>query len=90
MRITPAHIEQAFRRLDDFYRVQRWDAHPPTSEPDMKRSMGPVVALLASAGLDPEAVAAFRRRREGGSDAEFVALLVGVVARDLAEDSGAG
>lgn len=84
MRITPGHIERAFRRIDDFYSVQGWEADPLATEEDVEQSVEAVVALLASVGLTLEAVAAFRQ--QGGSDDEFIGLLVGVLARELAED----
>jgi hypothetical protein len=86
MRITPRHIERAFRRIDDFYTVQGWEADHPATEEDVEQSVEPVLALLASVGLTLEAVAAFRQHREGGRDEEFIGLLVGILARELAED----
>jgi hypothetical protein len=86
MRVTPRHIERAFRRLDDFYSVQGWDADPPVTEQDLEQAMEPVVALLASVGLTVEAVTAFKQHRTRGIDAEFFGLLVGVLARELAAD----
>jgi hypothetical protein len=86
MRITPGHIERAFQRIDDFYSVQGWDADPPVTEEDVERAVEPVVALLSSVGLTPEAVTTFKRHRERGTDAEFFGLLVGVLARELAAD----
>src|SRR5215207_9513805 len=56
MRITPGHIERAFRRIDDFYSVQGWEADPPAPEEDVEQCVEPVVALLASVGLTLEAV----------------------------------
>jgi hypothetical protein len=88
MRITPGHIERAFRRIDDFYSVQGWEADPPSTEEDVEQSVEPVVALLASVGLTLEAVLAFKHYREDGSDADLIGLLVGVLARELAEDGG--
>lgn len=88
MRITPGHIERAFRRIDDFASVQGWKADPPTTEEDLEQSVEPIVALLDSVGLTVEAVVAFKHRREKGSDGEFIGLLVGVLARELAEDGG--
>jgi hypothetical protein len=88
MRITPRHIEQAFQRIDDFSRVQGWDANPPATEEDLEQSVEPIAALLASVGLTLEAVVAFKHHREQGSDGEFFALLVGVLARELAEEGG--
>jgi hypothetical protein len=90
MRITPRHIERAFRRIDDFYSVQGWPADHPTTEEDMEQSVEPIVALLTSVGLTLEAVVAFKRHREGGSDEEFIGLIVGVLARELAEEGAAG
>jgi hypothetical protein len=86
MRITPGDIERAFRRIDDFYSVQGWNAELPVTEEDLERAVEPVVALLASVGLTREAVTEFKRHREHGSDAEFFGLLVGVLARELAAD----
>jgi hypothetical protein len=86
MRITSAHIERAFRRIDDFYNVQGWKPGPPITERELEQSVRPVVALLESVGLTPEAAVAFKRHREGGSDAELFGLLVGVLARELAEE----
>jgi hypothetical protein len=86
MRVTPRHIERAFRRLDDFYSVQGWDADLPATEEDVEQAVEPVVALLASVGLTVEAVTAFKQHRKRGSDAEFFGLLVGVLARELAAD----
>ena len=88
MRITPRHIERAFRRIDDFRRVQGWETNPPANEEDLEQSVEPIAALLASVGLTLEAVVAFKRHREEGSDGEFFALLVGVLARELAEEGG--
>jgi hypothetical protein len=86
MRITPRHIERAFRRIDDFRRVQGWEANPPATEEELEQSVEPIVALLASVGLSMEAVVAFKHHREDGSDGEFFALLVGVLARELADE----
>jgi hypothetical protein len=88
MRITPRHIERAFRRIDDFSRVQGWEANPPTTEEDLEQSVEPIAALLSSVGLTLDAVVAFKHHREEGSDGEFFALLVGVLARELAEEGG--
>lgn len=88
MRITPGHIERAFRRIDDFYSVQGWEADPPAPEEDVEQCVEPVVALLASVGLTLEAVLAFKHHREDGSDADLIGLLVGVLARELAEEGG--
>jgi hypothetical protein len=85
MRITPDHIDRAFRRIDDFYSVQGWEADPPASEEDVEQSVDPVVALLESVGLTVEAALAFKRHRD---DADLIGLLVGVLARELAEDDG--
>jgi hypothetical protein len=86
VRITPRHIERAFRRIDDFASVQGWMADPPTTEEDLEQSVEPVVALLASVGLTLEAVVAFKHQRGKGSDGEFIGLLVGVLARELADE----
>jgi hypothetical protein len=85
MRITPDHVERAFRRIDDFYSVQGWEADPPATEEDVEQSVDPVVALLASVGLTVEAALAFRRHSDDG---DLIGLLVGVLARELAEDDG--
>ena len=86
MRITPEHIERALRRIDDFYTAQRWETAPPVTEQELEQSVPSVLALLASVGLTPEAALTFRRHRDGRADGELLGLLVGVLARELAEE----
>jgi hypothetical protein len=90
MRITPRHIERAFRRIHDFYSVQGWEADPPATEEDVEQFVEPIVALLASVGLTPEAVVAFKQHRGASSEEEVIGLLVGVLARELADEGGDG
>jgi hypothetical protein len=58
------------------------------TEEQLEQSAASVFALLESVGLTLDAAVAFKRYREGGSDAELFGLLVGVLARELAEEAG--